>query len=235
MGTKRKGLHIIMSATMMSRTVSTLATILVLAAAATTAQAAVTVTQDGTDLYVVGDNTNDSVVIANVVEQGQWAVRVNDNQTGDESFYYGVDNVWVETGNGDDYVQAGGALTLSDNGADISVDTGNGKDEVKILAYYYGNTIDVSTGNGEDYVYVSSNYTQSYGGGIAIDTGNGDDEVFLWCLSDALDIALGNGDDSICEYLIEDCEGTIDGGKGDDSCSGLIVVGGSVAVVNCEG
>lgn len=217
----------------MSKLVLALAGVFVLAAAAPTAQAAVTVTQDGGNLYVVGDNTDDSVIVANEKYQGQWTVHVTDNQTGEEDYYYGVDDVWVDTGNGDDYVQAEGAFTFDLYGADIHVDTGNGKDEVTILSYYYGNHIDVSTGNGDDFVFVSSNYSLHYGGGIAIDTGNGDDEVFLWCLNESLDIDLGNGDDTIYGP-VDDCGGTIDGNKGDDSCSGLDIAGGTLEVMNCE-
>jgi hypothetical protein len=217
----------------MCRISTTLAVIIALAASATVAQAAVTVTQDGTDLYVVGDNTNDSVVIANVVNQGQWAVRVTDNQTNEEDFYYNVDEVWVDTGNGDDYVQVGGAFTLSSSGADITVDTGNGKDEVKILAYYYGNCIDVRTGNGDDYVYASSNYSHHYGGGISIDAGKGDDEVFLWCLNEDFDISLGQGNDLIWG-IAEGCYGVIDGGKGDDSCSELTLLFSMLSLINFE-
>lgn len=199
------------------------------------AQAAVTVTQDGGDLYVVGDNTSDSVQIyQDFYELGKGIVRITDNQTNDENLYENVDKVWVDTGNGEDCVTVLDTWTFSEFGADVSVKTGNGKDEVYIKAIYTGDSIEVATGKGEDYVQVESSWTSSYDGLIAIETGNGKDEVCLSpCWYGDFDIALGKGDDLIWGFAY-DCHGTIDGGKGNDDSSELDLPFSALSLLNFE-
>lgn len=124
------------------------------------------------------------------------------------------------------------------NVAIVSVDMGQGNDGVHIWADHSTCSIDVSTGNGEDYVWAETYASDIYDNTITIDTGNADDDVLLTCYGyssnfQPLDVALGRGDDSVCGYAYC-CDGTIDGGKGYDSCSGLILIGGSASVVNCE-
>ncbi|NQV34137.1 MAG: hypothetical protein HQ515_15700 [Phycisphaeraceae bacterium] len=220
----------------MSRANSIIVAILFLAAFVSTAGAATTVTQVGDQLSVIGDDTDDSVYIYQIYYYDYWTW-VYDDQTGIGDWYYGVNQVVVDTGNGSDYVNIydywsgywyGGS-------ADVQVLTGNEDDSVDIYDEGGRSFIDVSTENGQDSVSSTSSYTYyyGYGGGIALDTGNGKDEVYANSYADVLNIALANGNDVISGYA-SDSYGALDGGNGKDTCSGLAISGGSLAVTNCE-
>lgn len=218
----------------MSKVNSILVATLFFAAFVSAAGAAITVTQTGDQLSVVGDNTDDSVYISQYYYYDNW-LWVSDGQTGIGDWYYGVSQVVVDTGNGSDYVNVYDYYSgyYYGGSADVQVLTGNEDDTVEIYNGGGRSLVQVSTGNGEDSVSSTSYYTAYYGGGVEIDTGNGKDEVANSSYVDVLNIALGNGNDTISGYESYSY-GALDGGKGKDTCSGLVISGGSFAVTNCE-
>ena len=231
MDTKRKVLNMVMSATRMRRTVLTLAAILVLAGAETTAQAAVTVTQDGSNLYIVGDNEDNYVWIGTRYE-GRVEVEVWLGDPGPSYWYYDVEKVWVDMGNGNDDVYAQDRVPLSSPSVvEVCIDTGNGEDYVELDRQIdkRGTSFDVSTGNGND----TARVVLICGEPVTIDMGNGDDLLHVRAHSCDLTVGLGRGDDSISGRVGEN-DGKIDGGRGEDSRSGLTVDGGSLDVINFE-
>jgi hypothetical protein len=201
--------------------------------------AEVTVTQAGGDLYVVGDKGDDSVYVEQLWYSNY--VYVYDNDTGVSGYYYGVDKVFVDTGNGDDYVSYYDFISADNlfyNNAAVCIDTGNGNDSINIYAFA-SKSLEVNTGNGDDYVFSYSYDGVSYGGSISINTENGEDECVVISLGDYIDVDLGNGKDTLTGYSSDYYDfsyGTLDGGNGKDSCSGFTNNNhpGTLKIVNCE-
>ncbi len=203
--------------------------------------AEVTVTQVGSDLYIVGGDGNDSVYVSQFWNSNY--VYVYDLDTDIDGFYYEVDKVFVDTGNGDDLawiLDFYSAYNGLYNNAEIRVDTGNGSDYVRLEAFA-PKSLEVNTGNENDSLLLLSENGVHWGGSISINTGNGEDQCEINSYGDNINVDLGNGKDKLTGwswnasyYGIEYSNGTLDGANGKDNCSGFYDFFGTLNIVNCE-
>jgi hypothetical protein len=159
---------------------------------------AVNVTQNGGNLVIEGDASDDTIAIVGL-DDGD--VRVIADTDGDGGFEYldysGVRNVHISGGDGDDAVVAFGA----DIEGDLTIDGGDGDDVLTLRAGFIdlhevGGNVLLEGGDGYDRVHVSG---FDIDGKLTIDTGDGSSTVTL---SNQLHVAgkttinTGAGDDA---------------------------------------
>jgi len=218
------------------------------AALSTLASGEITVARIGDDVFVMGSVQKDSVKVS-LYYSGIAVVDLATN-----TVVYGASGhpmgttVWVDTGNGDDYVELDNYLTQSTN---ISVDTGNGNDTIVLDSPYLLNAVDIKTGRGDDYCWAYSGWSYYNGGALAIDTEAGDDMVELYMYRTIpLHVQLGLGDDILIgenggydpywpphpnfPEWSPGAFGTVDAGKGEDSRVGFTDNGGALDLLNFE-
>jgi len=209
------------------------ATLLSILTYATTADAAVVVTQSDGDLYVIGDNFDNVLQVSPSYSDGEIiGVRVDERDPLIGTWitigtYNDIDKVWIITGDGNELISAY-------SGFDCFINSGNGSDLIYVAQWHSENIVDVYTGNGEDQVTAVAEYTSflGVGGQINVDTGNSKDSVWLVGYYGNFNISLGEGADEISGYALYSTV-TLDGGLGMDSCSGLSVHW-QFTVSNCE-
>jgi hypothetical protein len=217
---------------------------------------AVSASQKGSTLNVVGTNGDDAVAIdGQVATPG--VVIVTDLETGTQQLFIGVKNINVDTKGGIDIVATnavgGDAVTANlkiktGDGIDIvalqgavagnlSVDTGKGSDVVAYDGLIVVGDTSISTGANEDAVIGVS--PSAFFGDVKIDTGDGTDIVaadgnqYLGSLS----VKLGKGDDFYLETnAVIGGPLSVDGGAGLDEILDLggTVVLGAIKIKNVE-
>jgi hypothetical protein len=145
---------------------------------------AVNISQVGGTLTITGDANDESIHVGDYGD----GVRVTVDEDGDfepefYEVYYGVSNITINTGNGDDQVGVSD-LTI---GGNLTINTGTGDDIVFIDHYngvivgldsdgentIYGN-VKVNVGAGNDVVRLADS---AIGGNVSIDGGIGSDRV----------------------------------------------------------
>lgn len=102
-------------------------------------------------------------------------------------------------------------ISSNDKNADISLDTGEGSDDVQLTGRY--DTADVDTGAGNDNVTITS---ANKAADISVDSGSGDDTVTLSGKYANVTIDTGAGDDSIT-LIGKYANAKIISGEGDDT------------------
>lgn len=191
--------------------------------------AALCVFQYGDCLYVFGTRKDDSIrVSSDLVGR----VRVIDNVTGDEELFFDIVNVYICTGYGNDDVKVDTRNGFND-GLNIRLWTGAGADSVELDTTNSGNDITVKTGSGDDSVLANMFSSNSFGGATDIRTGRGNDTVNMTVFDENLLVSLGRNGDTVSGVAV-DSFGVVDGRSGFDTCSGLSISGGTLAVINCE-
>jgi hypothetical protein len=203
----------------MCKTMCTMAMVAVLFFASL-ANAEITCEQVGGDLYVTGTDEVDDVVVS---ASSNHDVLVVDVSIMLFSRFYGVDKVWVSTGDGADNLR----LASRGGTVDMYADTGNDPDTVDSRVYDPTSvpTVEIYTGNGDDYVYSmvdGSQYWNRPRADLVIDTGNGDDRVIskgYYADKTTVNIVTGNGMDYVDFYADSNqyWQISIDTGFGDDT------------------
>jgi hypothetical protein len=149
---------------------------------------AVNISQVGSTLTIAGDANDNIIHLADFPE----GVRVSidgDGVGGPDlnELYYGVSNVTINTGNGDDRVGVSD-LTIAGN---LIINTGAGDDDVYVSydAYYDVFGLNYSGDEGDNTIY----------GNVSINLGAGDDDVVVGdsTIGGAVSIIAGIGNDSI--------------------------------------
>ena len=204
----------------MCRAMCTMAMVAVLSCVSL-ANAQITCEQVGGDLFVTGTDEADNVYVS---AGSNPDVLVWDLSIMVSWQFYGVDKVWVSTGDGADN------LRLFNRGgtADMYADSGNDPDTVDsrvLVGDTYVPTVEIYTGNGDDYVnsLVDGRFTWfEVRADVVIDTGNGDDSVIskgYWSDNSTVNITTGNGIDYVDFYsdYAQYWQVAIDTGFGDDT------------------
>lgn len=216
---------------------------------------AVSASQKGSTLNVVGSNGDDAVAIDGTIAT-PGVVVVTDLDTGTQQLFIGVKTINVDTKAGIDVVainaNGGDAITgnlkiKTGDGIDVvllqggvlgnlSVDTGKGSDAVVYGGLTVTGATKISTGANEDAVIGAA--PSAFVGNVTIDTGDGTDIVvaagnqYLGGLS----VKLGKGDDLYAENAaVIGGPFSVDGGAGLDEIDlGGTIVLGAIKIKNIE-
>jgi hypothetical protein len=148
---------------------------------------AVSVTQKGTTLNVVGNNANDNVEIDGIAPG---VVVVTDNSTGLSTLHIGVRNINVDTKGGQDVVVVGGNTAFLDlGGGTLKINTGDNNDFVAVTGLA-NSALTIDTGKGTDVALVVNSLVV---GKATVNTGSEDDIVVFDTVIFANDVSVDTG------------------------------------------